>query len=224
MSAKAAAAPDMSDFLIHILALGPQQTQDGLEEAVRKAHEQASRPFAVAAFRTAFPQLTESAGGASAPFRLRPHLLMLANPDWPHYSREQSSALRAIKAGADGGLGPQTNTTPGASGSTEVPRIRSLDEYKAGKRKFDEDYVRYKELDVELAEHTARFLELERRIQTASGAKAREDVEAALLQAFRTHKDSIEARAIECRTLHVQLKRLKTAVNSFAQEHNRNGS
>lgn len=218
----ASTSDTMSEFLIHILALGPQQTQDGLEEAVRKVHEQASRQFALAAFRSAFAQVAEQLGGTTAPFRLRPHLLMFASPDWPQYSREQSSALRAIKAGAEGrlGLGP----TSGASGSTELPRIRSLDEYKAGKRKFEEDYVRYKELDVELADHTARFLELERRIQSASGAKAREDAEAALLHAFRAHKDTIEAKAMECRTLHVQLKRLKTAVNSFAEEHNRHVS
>jgi hypothetical protein len=216
------AKADMPEFLIHILALGPQQTQDGFEEAVRKAHEQAARQFSVAAFRSAFPQVAEQPGGPSAPFCLQPHLLMLASADWAHYTQEQSSALRAIKASADGRL--DSSSTSGASGSSEIPRIRSIDEYKAGKRKFDEDYVRYKKLDVELAAHTARFLELERRIQSASGAKAKENAEAALFQAFRAHKDSIEARAMECRTLHVQLKRLKAAVNTFAEEYNRNGS
>eukprot|EP00967_Tisochrysis_lutea_P129012 scaffold221425_cov32-Tisochrysis_lutea.AAC.3 len=216
-------AADMSDWLIHILALGPHRTQDGIEDAVRKAHEKAARPFNIGLYRAALPQIIEQIGGTSGPYRLRPHLLMLARPDWPHYSQEQSNVLRAQKSGGDGRPAVVSqSSTPSLSGA-HVPLIRSLEQYEAGKRKFEEDYGRYKQLDVELASHTSSFTELEHRINRASGLKAKEEAIAALLEAYNTHRDEIEAKARECRNLHLHLKRLKTAVNAFADEYNRRG-
>jgi len=119
----------MSEWLIHILALGPQ-TQDTVEELVLRAHERASRAFALAAFRSALPQVAaQEANEASGPYILFPHLHILAHPEWPYFSYEQRSLLRALKAATGGQLGLASSSA--SAPSADHPRIRSVEEYQA---------------------------------------------------------------------------------------------
>ena len=94
--------------------------------------------------------------------------------------------------------------------------LADVDEAAACKRRFEDLHARYTRLDGELGENTADFEELHRQLERSRG-----DVQKGLAERMRSmweeRRPSVHGKRNEYHRLHVELMRLRDAVNAFVR-------
>ncbi|EOD36434.1 hypothetical protein EMIHUDRAFT_226488 [Emiliania huxleyi CCMP1516] len=206
---QAALASDMYDCVCHILALEPQWVADALEAAVRAMHERVGRAYRRDLYLKQLKQVAICPPqlAASAVCKLKPHVGAMVREDWPHYTPEQRGRLQSLRKAAEAPAEPVKHP-PERRMPMEQPAGKPAGRQPAGR--FRERYRRYRQLD-------ALFTGLDDKVRGASCEDARREAEARLVEAFRAKKRSMLQQTQEYRALHVELKRLKAAVNGYVE-------
>ena len=234
------AARNLRQWILHTLALGPlslQTIRGAASAAVSKKKLKA--PTDPASVRRALDELADSVGDGR--YALKAGLLHEAKRAWPHYTAAQRATLaltkrsagieeeegdddeaEAAESGGGEAAAAEEKADEGEEGSDEAAvRISSVEQCQKWKKRFRAGYKRYVSLDAQLATNTKEFDALSSEFSAViaaepDGEEAREFADRIASRWARVQPD-VYRKLQEYRSLHVELRAIKQAVNAFVE-------